>query len=510
MTNARTAHYLHWGILVAFLLNALWILWIPSFPTLDGWTHLHTARMLFEGAPAGVYCPNPEVVPNRVGHLVLGALAQVFAPLVAERLFLAVLLFGTGAGAYALLRAFGGRSPLILLVLPFTVNFMLVLGFHNYLLGMALAFALSAWWVSRSALSLPFLVGHLLAALLLFYTHTTALVLYFMITGAHELALLLGLRERKSSGVLAGRWKGLVAYLLCSVPAVWLFLVFSAAHPNSWAATEQQDHLRELFNLRSLLLYHFGMEEKFLYAMKVLLVACGALAVVARLRNRAGWRIVHADVPLLVGIVLFALYFIMPDSAGYASYITVRLQWMALVLLIIAMALQPLPQAAWVAPVVMVLLIHTARNGHIREHMTPLAEKRDLLVDAARHLPEGSVVLPISNEDNWLLGHSASLLATQRPVVLLDNYETTMDYFPLVICPGLPAVLRDHITGHDRCLGRLADHLGKEEAPAVDHIVIFGQGGDPNSCSAEALSGPLAAYFKPGYANAYVRIFERR
>lgn len=510
MTPTRTERHLHWGLIAAFLLNALWILWIPSFPTLDGWTHLHTARMLFDGVPDGVFCPNPGIVPNRVGHLALGALAQVFAPLVAERLFLALLLFGTGAGAYTLLRAFGGRSPLILLVLPFTVNFMLVLGFHNFLLGMALAFTFAAWWVSRKACTLFTAAGHLMAGIVLFYTHTTALVLYFLLTGGHELALLAKLGERTSSGVLAGRWKGFATYLLCSVPALLLFSAFSAAHPNTWQANGQQDHLRELLNLRSILLYHFEMEEKFLYGTKVLLVACGVLALAFRLRERGCWRPRHADVPFVVAMVLLVLYFVLPDSAGYASYISVRLQWMALVLLIIAIALQDLPPVAYWVPVVMALLIHTARNGHISQHMAPLAMERDQLVDAAHRLPEGSVVLPISTEENWLLGHSASLLATQHPLVLLDNYETTMDYFPLVICPALPDVLRDHISGHDRCLGRLAEHLEKKTAPAVDHILIIGRSWDPNSCSAQALNGVLTAYFKPGYTNSYVRIFERR
>ncbi|MBL7952533.1 MAG: hypothetical protein JNM62_12535 [Flavobacteriales bacterium] len=510
MTAERTERLLHWGILAAFFVNALWVIWIPSFPTLDGWSHLHTARMLFDGPPEGVFCANPDIVPNRVGHLVLGLLTRVFAPLVAERVFLALLLFGIGGGAYGLMRAFGGRSPLILLVLPFTVNFMLVLGFHNYLLGMALAFAFAAWWVSRSACSWWTLAGHSIAAVILFYTHTTALVLYFMITGAHELSLMLGYHARAATGALGGRWKCPLLYVLSSMPALMLFSVFSAAHPNEWGAADQQNNLRELFNLRSLLLYHFEKEEKFLYALKVLLVACGSLAVVMRLREKEGRRLLHADVPLLVGAAMLVLYFILPDSAGYASYISVRTQWMALVLFIIGIALQRMPPAALVVPVVMLLLVHSARNGHISEHMAPLAGKRELLVDVARRLPAGSVVLPISTEDNWLLGHSASLLATERPLVLLDNYETTMDYFPLVLCPGLPSVIRDHIAAHDRCLGRLADHLEKGTAPTVDHIVIIGQSWDPSSCSAQSLNGPLARYFKPGYANEYVRVYERR
>lgn len=510
MTAERTERLLHWGILAVFFMNALWIIWIPSFPTLDGWSHLHTARMLFDGPPEGVFCANPDIVPNRVGHLLLGMLTRFFAPLVAERVFLALLLFGIGGGAYSLMRALGGRSPLILLVLPFTVSFMLVLGFHNYLLGMALAFGFAAWWISRERITWPSLAGQLIMALVLFYTHTTALVLYFMLTGTYEFALLFGLNERKGTGLFNERWKQLLAYALSSMPALMLFSIFTAAHPNAWGAADGATNLRELFNLRSLLLYHFQEEEKFLYATKVILVSCGTAAIIARLRDTNRRKILLADIPLIVGLVMLALYFILPDSAGYASYITVRLQWMALTLFVIWIALQRVPLVATFIPVAAILLIQTARNGHISERMAPMAYERDNLIEAAKTLPEGSVVLTVRREDNWMLAHAASLLATQAPIILLDNYETTQDYFPLILCGSVPGAVRSHMNGRENGLLPLIDHLSTGAAPVIDRIVVYGRNWNNDDPVAKTLAGPFAAYFKPGYANDYVRVFERR
>ncbi len=510
MTTQRTDGLLHWGILAAFLVNALWIIWIPSFPTLDGWSHLHTARMLFDGPPEGVFCANPDIVPNRMGHLVLGLFTRLFEPLVAERIFLALLLFGIGGGAYALMRALGGRSPLILLVLPFTVSFMLVLGFHNYLLGMALAFAFAAWWISRERITWPTIAGHLIMALVLFYTHTTALVLYFMLTGSFELALLMRLRDRAGAGLFNGRWKGLLGYVLSSMPALMLFSIFTAAHPNTWGVADGATNLRDLFHLRSLLLYHFQEEEKFLYATKVILVTSGVAAVIARFREASGRKILLADIPLAVGLGFLALYFILPDSAGYASYITVRFQWMALTMFVVWIALQRVPLGHTFVPVAAILLIHAARNGHISDRMAPMAYERDKLVDAAKTLPEGSVVLTVRREDNWMLAHTASLLATQAPVVLLDNYETTQDYFPLILCGAVPGEIRGHMNGNEGGMLPLLGHITSGAPPVIDRIVVYGRNWSNDDPVSNTLAGPLAAYFKPGYANDYVRVFERR
>ena len=54
------------GVLVVLAHNALWVLVIPSFPTVDGWPHLHTARMLMYGTLGDVYYPNEGMVPIRL------------------------------------------------------------------------------------------------------------------------------------------------------------------------------------------------------------------------------------------------------------------------------------------------------------------------------------------------------------------------------------------------------------------------------------------------------------
>jgi len=427
--------------------------------------------------------------------------------LIAERILLALIIFGVGIGTYALTRAFGGRSPLVLLVLPFTVNFLLVLGFHNFLLGLGGALLLSAWWITRERptwLSWSLLAS---AALLLFYTHTTGLVLFLLITGAHELYSFFKTMGRIVEDPPNIRWRRGALFALACAPAIVLFLFFNASRSSSWGQVDHAANLRELFNLRSMLLLGH-QEEKFNYAMKLILVGSLCMALVTRVGRERVWRPLYRDIPLFLGMALLVLYFLVPDSSGYASYITVRLQLMALILLVVWIASQPMPGMLALAPTVMVLLLQYARSQHLHHDLAPLAGPRDLLLDAAEKLPEGAVVLPISNEGNWLLGHAASLLAVQRNVVLLDNYECGTGYFPLVWCPGLPEPLHAHFANSERCLGWLPAYIESNTIPKIDRIVLFGYGQNTGSCAATDLRTKLAGYYKPGYANGYVQVYD--
>ncbi|WKZ66036.1 MAG: hypothetical protein QY325_14855 [Flavobacteriales bacterium] len=495
-------------IALAFLGSAAWVVVIPFFPSLDGWTHLYTARMLFEGIPEGVFCRNPGLVPNAGGHMALGALAQVLPPLVAERVFLAALILGLGLGTWALAAAFGRPSPLILMALPFTVNFLLLMGFHNFLLGLSLALLLAAAWISRARVTWWHTALLLPASLVILYTHTMALPLFLLLCGAHELTVALGLRAREDVR-FARPWLALAAFVAMAVPALWLMQRFGTGQAIAWSAVDPLDNLRQLFNLRVLVLFG-GEEVKFSYALKLILVGALAAAAIGRASAERPWRIAAGDALLGASLLLLGLYFFLPDSAGFASYITLRLQLMALLPLIAWMALQPVRPVAAALPVIMLLLLHQARLGHYRATAAPLAWERDLLAEAAAHLPEGSTVLPINRDGNWLMAHAAPLLTVERPVTLLDNYECATGYFPLIWCPELPRELRGLMEGHVNCLDWLDAHIRSGAPPVIDRIALFGHGIDTAACDMRALRQVLADHFEPDHRNAYVQVHRRR
>ncbi len=500
------------GVLVVLALNALWVLVIPSFPTVDGWPHLHTARMLMDGTLGDVYCPNEGMVPNRMGHWVLGVLQLVLPALAAERVMLALLIGLMGFGTWALARAIGGATPLILLVLPFTWNFLLVMGFHNFLLGIGLALVGAAFWIRSGRRSWWHVLGLFLWSLLLLQTHSTGLMFFLLITGTHELVALNGADQRTRITLVGKQLPVWVAFVLACLPATILLLRFHLDQGAQWSGLAPAQAIHDLKELRTLLLYDGWDEGKFAYAMKLVLIAgLGAVMVV----RTQGGRVLRPsfakrDVLLLLAVLIFAVHPFIPDSTGAASYITVRLQLMGLLLFITWLGSGPMPLSASFVPVILLLLVHQARLRYISDTMNPLAEQRDLVMQAAQQLPEGAVVLPVSFEEQWVLGHLTSLLAVDRKVTLLENYECSNDYFPLRWCPSLPERLIMHLGGQDRCLGWLPEHTSSGAWPVIDHIVVLGMDTAGTRCGSPILERILAEEYVESYGNGYARIHTRQ
>ena len=495
-----------WLIAALFILNALWMLWIPCFPTMDGMMHLQTAHMLFDGAPQGVYCENPAPVPNILGHYVLGVFNLFLPALLAERLLLAVILLTVGLGTWALARSLGKVSPLILLVLPVTVNFMLALGFHNFLLGVGMACFGAAGWFRVQRLTWAGLLGLLAVTLLLYFTHTMALAMFLVLIGAVEGAVLLGLKERPGA-IARSPWQNSTAVLVACLPAVLLVLRFSVSQETVLGEVNHWANLRDLIELRSLVLYHEIAEEKFTYSLKLLIVACGLLAAYGHWRQH-GLRWMATDIPLVVAVALVVFYFFVPDSVGYASYVSIRSQWIALLLVAVWISLQPVPPIASVPMVVMILLANQARNGHYSAQMEPIAERCDMMLEISRTLNEGSVVLPVNSDDNWLLTHISSFLVAERDIVLLDNYECATGYFPFIWCPDLPADLAAHLGGRADCMDWLPGHTMDQRSPRIDHIVLIGYEEQEDHCRWTTLHGVLDRHYRKAASNHYATVYD--
>ena len=503
--------YVRWAILGVLILNACWIFLPTCFVSLDGWAHLQSARILIDGPDGSLFCPNPSIVPNQTAYWVLGVLQAILPALLAERVLIALILLLLGGGTWMLARAYGQGNPLVLLVLPFTFNFMLLLGFHNFLLGLGLALVFAAQWIRARRLTWIALGLFVLASFLLFYTHPMVVAVFYLLCGGHEAAVHLGIFERERPGLLGKPFVAIAAFAMVCAPAVVAIVLFNSAQHSSPGAVDRVFNLRELIDLRSLVLFDKEGEMKFLYALKLILFVAALIVGFERYRSRlSGRRILQpGDVLLFASIVVFAGYFTMPDSAGFASYITVRLQLIGLLLFVAWLAVRPVPLAQLFAPVLMVLLVHNARSGYIRERMDVIAPKLELVQEAAEHIPVGATVLPVSTEPHWLLSHLPSMLGAVRDINVMCDYECSLSYFPLVWCESTPAPMLAHFDGSSICLDWLEAHTTSGAAPAIDHIVLLGFPSDSISCAKDNLEAVLAQHYRQTFSNAYAKIFER-
>ncbi|MBK8499752.1 MAG: hypothetical protein IPL52_13285 [Flavobacteriales bacterium] len=494
-------------VLLSIVFNALWVLLPPAFPTLDGWAHLQTARILMDGPDGTFFCHNPGVVPNRLGYCVLGLLQMALPGLLAERVMLALIVMMTGLSVWMLVRAHGGAIWWVTLVLPFTYNVLLVMGFHNFLLGAALALAFAALWARQKRMTWTKTLLFVAGSLLLFYTHTLAVVVFFLLTGMHEVWVATGLSLREEMRSSGSPWRSLLWYVVACLPAVVALLAFNTKQENAWGVVDPGAAFKSMREMGHMVLFGKYEEDPFISAIKWILLACLALVLWRRLRIGA-FMLRPSDQLLAVAAVLLALAIALPDSIGYGSFLHFRLQLLGAICFIAWLAVQQAPVWLRLPPIVALLIVHGLRQHYIGERAGALAEVQTKVLEAADSIPEGSVVLPIVTEGNWLLGHVGSLLAAQRRITVLENYECDQNYFPLVWCNELPEPLYRHLMGHNTCLDWLEPHVAARASPAINRIVLLGYSVDTADCGHANAQRTLDRHFRKTFDNTYARVYE--
>jgi hypothetical protein len=483
----------------------------PAFPTVDGSTHSLTAKLILDGFTGD---PDPNIavgsywVPNALGHYALVALQLLLSPATAERALLFLILFGMGVGLFRLCQACGNRMPwAALLVLPFSYNFLLVMGFYNFLLGMVLALFVLAYAFRRDH---PvgwtwaiFLVG----SLVVLWCHAMAFFFLALVVAMHRSLLEIPRLANKAERFTALRAMTRTALLL--LPGTILFFIFSSGQDTRWGTVNMDQNFKDLIDLRVLVLYAFDLERPyvlFITAMLALLLIrsfqeCSTVSMSTLLKQ-------PVTALFFSALLLLLLYFILPDSTGYASFISQRLQLMFFLLLIGWISVQ-LPYDRWSFAFLLVFLgVHFMRLKYMRHLMKPLAEQAMAIEDASLALPPGTNVLPINFEPEWLLGHQATQLGLYNDLHVLENYECSMGYFPLIWRKDLPSPLYWHLmTATDRqCFEWLKDYVDAKETPAMDQIALIGPV-DSASCKAQNVLPILAAHYRQTFDNGYVRVY---
>ncbi len=506
--TARSPIQAHWLLIAVVLLSALAFWTFPAFTTVDGATHAYTARMILDRW-AGHPDPNTDLnsywVPNALGHYALLALQVVLSPELAERVLVFLLLLGPGLGMVRLCRSMGRSDPWpILFVLPFCYSFLLLMGFFNFLLGMTLGLFLLAFDVRRAPLNRRHAIIFVLASLVVLWSHAMAFFFVALVHSILGLARFLNERGGTSTGA---RWREVLGTSVLILPGALLFLLFTGEQSTQWGDISLMTNLYDLKNIRSLLLYSFIQENAFNAVIGALLAVFLIKGAWDRLASKAPFG-TPGDALLISVVVLLVLYFLVPDSTGYASYITQRLQLMMAFLLIAWIAVVT-SSDRWSFALLMVLLAaHGLRINYISDLMAPFRHQRLAMAEASRALSLGATVLPINFEPEWLKGHQGAELGLYNEVHVLDNYECSMGYFPLVWRKDLPSPLYWHLmTATDKqCFEWLQDYVDAKETPAMDQIALIGPV-DSASCKARNVLPILAAHYQQTFDNGYVQVF---
>ena len=412
-----------------------WPAWVPTaFPTLDGPAHLHNVRLLQDLLSGSEFIKqhfvfNSVFLPNWIGHFILLIGSKLGGWLFAEKLVLAfyLLLFPI-AGRQLIKVIKPENSWLSFAFLPMSYTHFFFLGFYNY--SIATALLLLVIWYSLKHRKEDYTIRTaLILALLLLVIYFSHLVICGIAVGIVLWFSVYDMLFKKDNPTNSK--KKFLINLIISVPSLILITHFFLSR-NSGAVAEYWSS-QKLFN--SLYIWpQFHMANDFEANLSLLpvklLVLFGLLYFIwmyfrknlnASYVTKSFW---------VIPILALGAYFVLPNTSTGAGFITPRFLGLFILFLFIWLSSIPYPSYTkyWSIAIIVLGLYGSNKLLHTYKRVYPLAAS---LIQLGEEIPEHSVIYPINSTNNWFTLHFSNYVGIHKPIVILENYEASVDYFPL-------------------------------------------------------------------------------
>lgn len=492
-----------YAFLAVLLLNLIPVFSGKFFPSLDGPAHLYNAKLiqtlLFENHSniQAYFTINPEPVPNWLGHALL-AFFQYFLPsYMAEKLVIIIYLVGLPLAFRSLVKRIAPQNIwLSYVIFPFTYSLLFILGFYNFSLAMFFLFLTISYWIKKqdSRFSIRFCVTLFLLILASYFSHIFVFGILLFLIGIHIffdgiLTLFQSGQIRKTRMLLA--LKDAAVLLFCSSLPLLLFVNYLLKRPNldQDIFFETNELIHWLKTLRPLVALNFDVEEihtaRIVSVLKWLLIFAlvSSLYQVFKLRkqNRFQVRALLSELSIrrviwfTASFFMLFLYFKMPDSDGYAGYITFRLALFFFLFGVLFLATFKIHRWIGIFAISIVLYSHFALNFFYTHEAKVRNEIVAACLEASKFIEPDSIVLPINYSGDWFLNHFSNYLGIEKPMVILENYECNYGYFPLIWnYDAMPHIMLGKESGTGLQCVELKGNW-ENDPQVVDYVFILGE-----------------------------------
>lgn len=489
------------------------------FFTIDGPAHVYNAKIISdlwnsENIFNTAFRINPELVPNWTGHLILICLNFLFNPLLSEKLLQILLVAGMPLSfRFAIVKL---KSPSIYwsyFVFPFSYSFVFINGFYNYCL--SLIFFFLALGFLASFFTQPFSFKNFIILWLLFlltyFSHPFTFIFLMLVTALLYLITLpfTPLWPTQSTLISTRQFlfKGVLIFVISFIPLILLksYLLHREQSEEIFRFSENE-LLRWLWQYRPLVLYSWD-EVRYTQPL-VLTLFVGVVSVLylhvfgkrsLSLNNLRQLKLHtffnHSAVFLLLMILSLLFYFIMPDTDRNASFISVRTCMMFFFFMLFWIAQFPVKRWLIVCLMIITVSISLWRLNHINKVVGILNEDVTSLLFLDQFIQPEKTIIPIDASGNWLYGHLMNYIAVFKPVLLLENYEASKKYFPVLWKEqSLPDYALGSLT--QNTLSCLYWKTNPEEIKVpVDYVLVNGSiSHSTDSCVSKAYNEILSSY----------------
>jgi hypothetical protein len=298
----------------------------------------------------------------------------------------------------------------------------MISGFYNF----SLSFILLFWIVSfyeKTKLS-DWIKTTILGALLLtlYLSHSIVFAFAGLALIIYEINLFF-LKKNEIRKVFLN----LCLLFIAAVPAIVLSLFFMSNRESQMEFLDFSVLVENLILAKSIFI-----KGDWNTVFKLIFIIPLLFAVIIGIKIKLNTSFKESDYLLWTALTILTLYFILPDSVGFAMVFSVRIEYFFWIFLI-----------AWLSridfkkihlkillPVSTLLFICYQMIGNVN-FWEPLNFDTKKIMEAAPHIDEGSVVYPIFTSNVWEHFHLSNIIGVDKDIFILDNNGARQDYFPL-------------------------------------------------------------------------------
>lgn len=502
------------------LINIAYLFYSKFFPTMDGPAHLYNANLIKQLLTGNdfikeFYQINGFPVPNWTSHFLL-TLFRLFLPgWLSEKLLIIIYISGMALSFRYMVKAINPENiSLSVFIFPFIYSFLFHLGFYNYALSFIFMFLIFGIWVKHyndNRLSLYLTTGSLLICT--YFSNILTYAFAGITIGSMVFIFEAAKHPIFSKQYLQSCFKRIIRLTMCSLPSLILFIWFfqTAIFPGTLQRYDPSQLIKWTTDARSLIVFSYEKEEiiteQFFHILLFLLIV-NFIINRNRLNLKDKFTNPHrmiAYFPLVLAIVFL---FVLPDGSN-AGMMSDRLSLMMYVFFIILIISQPLPKKIRTIFSVLFISLHIILITKHSPILHELNANAKTINEITGHIKENSIVLPVNLSDNWLHPHFSNYLGIDKPMVILENYEASVQWFPWQWNANAPSIL----LGDHKQLDQISwNQSNNRKAQQIDYIFLYGNTSKIDEDNWKALKEAINFRFTLDYESEdkFVRLYKMK
>lgn len=459
------------------------------FPTFDGGAHAYNANIIYQllTDSNSVYKDyfefNSELVPNWTSYIILFMFRSFFSYGLAEKMLLTLFFVLTPLLFRLVIKRLKGHNIwMSYLIFPFTHFSLLYMGFFNFTLGIMFFFLfMYAYMGLEEKVSVKKMVILFSILTAVFFSHIFVFIVTVIFMAAHSgIYLIVNFKTIKEEKF---RWVINRTINLLVPSSLFLFLTLSyfIKRPSIGKETFLKTDELSTFLLDIAPLQAFGAGETpyckglFYVIYAIIVLTIGQRIFSFKKEEGIGSFFRINDVFLLLTVLFIYLTYTQPNEDGYGGFISIRMVLFVYLFLLIWLASCNIGTKFTMFILPFYFYFAYQEMNIKKTSMVFLNDQVKKLDVCAEKLEPNKTLVPFFFADYlWQGLHYCNYLAGEKPIVILNNYEAYVNYFPII---WNNAKLNDVVVGNlqgNVCCQSWTNKSGAKQQKA-DYVFVFGE-----------------------------------